>query len=139
MAKSKLDAALRGLIGASKVKNQKDFGDKLGYNKSYVSELMNEAQPITDPIKERIRTVFGISKQWWDLPIDAPLVFEPSTGQKIHALAQETGKPHGDDKSPERLTDYLLAEKLKSMQDKIDEMHRWKREIEEALKNRDKK
>jgi len=73
MPKSKLDAAFRGLRSLDKVSTQKEFGDTLGYNKSYFSQLMNDAEPITDALKDKCFDKFGIPKQWWDTSLDTPL------------------------------------------------------------------
>ena len=64
--KSKLEAAYNGLKYINKVTTQKDFGDKLGYHKSYFSQLMNGALPITEAVKQKCYDTLKISKQWWD-------------------------------------------------------------------------
>lgn len=58
MENNYLKLVYRELYSKGIVKNQNDFGEKLGYNKSYVSELMNGRKPITEKIKQEIIAKF---------------------------------------------------------------------------------
>jgi len=62
------------------VKNQTDFGTQLGYNKSYFSQLMNGAEPITDNVMLTIETMFGINKGYFTG--NGPMFTEPQTPVK---------------------------------------------------------
>lgn len=85
--KNKLDAAYRGLKFFGKVSNQKEFGEFLGYSEAHFSQIMNNAQPFQDAIKDTCYSKFGLSKDWWDKPLDAPLEFEtentPTPGDQL--------------------------------------------------------
>lgn len=49
-----------------KVKNQTDFGAKLGYGKSYTSTLLKSVAPLHAELADSLRKVFGISAEWLD-------------------------------------------------------------------------
>lgn len=48
-----------------KVKNQTDFADKLGYNKSFMS-VMLARNTLVDAMPAKLSRVFGISRDWLD-------------------------------------------------------------------------
>lgn len=55
---------MRELIYRKVVKNQTDFAEKLGYNKTYISRLFNEHEPMSDKIATEMETVFKLQKHW---------------------------------------------------------------------------
>lgn len=63
-AKDRLVKAFEELRYSKKISSQTDFGKKLGYNKSYISELFNGHKPITSSLAGEIQTKFGINAIW---------------------------------------------------------------------------
>lgn len=114
------------------------FEEAIGVGQGTISKSIIEPDKrLSDRNIKKITRKFPDVSENWLLTGEGSMFL--TTGQKIHALAQETGKPHDDDKDVRGLTDYLLAEKLKSMQDMIDEMRQWKKEIEDKLDEKEKK
>jgi plasmid maintenance system antidote protein VapI len=62
--KDRLVAAFDSLRFQKKVSSQTDFGEKIGYNKSHVSELMNGRKPVTNTLAVTLQTKFGIRFEW---------------------------------------------------------------------------
>lgn len=58
--KDRLVKAFEQLRFEKKIKNQTDFADMLGYNKSHISELMNGKKPITKEFANELLNKFGI-------------------------------------------------------------------------------
>ncbi len=54
----KVYEALRDM---AKVRDKTDFGGKLGYSKTYASQLMNGHEPVTYGVILRLYTVFGVN------------------------------------------------------------------------------
>jgi transcriptional regulator with XRE-family HTH domain len=54
----------RELRYRKKVRNQTDFGDKLGYNKGYISTILKSAQPPSAELCNKLEKVFGVSRKW---------------------------------------------------------------------------
>lgn len=132
--KNKLDAAYRELKYLNKVSSQTDFGDKLDYSKSYFSQLMNNAEPITDILIDKCFDVFGIPKQWWDESLDTPLVIPDSkrtgdtkspqsigkVGKWMHDMRNEFYKKVYDKKYPKTAIEIeieMLREELDNMEE----------------------
>lgn len=46
------------------VKNKSDFAEKLGYNRSYITELLNGGKPITELFAGRLEEKFNIDREW---------------------------------------------------------------------------
>lgn len=40
------------------VKNWEEFSDKIGYDRTYISRVVNEHEPLTDEVKDKIKEVF---------------------------------------------------------------------------------
>lgn len=47
-----------------KVKSKQEFADKLGYDRSYVSEMLNGRKGITDDFAEKVNKIFNININW---------------------------------------------------------------------------
>ncbi len=62
--KVRLHKAFSELLYQKKVLNQKDFGDKIGYNKAYVSRVFNGSEDVSHKMASEIQTQFGISATW---------------------------------------------------------------------------
>lgn len=140
--KHKLDEAYRGLRFLGLVSKQEEFGDILGYSKSHFSQIMNEAQPFPEAIKDKCYSEFGLSKQWWDTPTGTPLDIIPknttnvnpglnATSDEIRALAASLFK-----KIPQPIIEDI--DNLKSISDRIKEIARQIAELENMKKNEKK-
>lgn len=56
--------AFEDLRALKKVKNQADFGTQLEVGKTYFSQVMNGAKPMTYKLATKIETVFSIKANW---------------------------------------------------------------------------
>lgn len=112
--------------------NATEFATSINVDQSHYSKVEKGQRNLSEENYKDISTIHGINLNWL-LAGEGPML---TSGQEVFRIAQKTDQPHISDKDVSRLTDYLLAEKLKSIQDKVDEMHRWKAEIEEALKKK---
>ena len=56
--KSKLAEVLEELVYSEKVANQKEFGDEIGYNKTYMSRIFSGEQPVAAKMANEIQTLF---------------------------------------------------------------------------------
>lgn len=96
MKTSLLKSILKELTYRGIVKNQTDLGNKLGYNKSYVSELMNGREKITDKVIDTFRREFGISKQYFASNGEDPM-FEEGEDQGKKERARDEVTPLGEE------------------------------------------
>lgn len=61
---STLSKVYNELFYLKKVKSQTDFGNRLGYNKGYVSTLLKSTQPPNAELAKRLHSTFGVSREW---------------------------------------------------------------------------
>lgn len=52
------------LLALKKVASKSDFATKLGYNRSYISELFNEKKEITELFARALESKFHVSSEW---------------------------------------------------------------------------
>lgn len=52
------------LTAAKLVESQKDFGEKIGYNESYLSQLVNGAVPVNLRLAKRVYDMFGVNVEY---------------------------------------------------------------------------
>lgn len=78
-----LQDVYRQLFAAKKVETQEDFGNKLGYNKTYFSELMTGRKNITNKVRNKISEVFGIEYDAPDTEGNTSIVNEPDSELQI--------------------------------------------------------
>ena len=108
--------------------NQEDFGyilsgldpnnkgeEKPTIDKSTVSKYENGTMEISKGAIVELISTLGISKTWLMTGRGA---MKLNAGQKIQALAQETGKPHGDNKDTAGLKNYLKEDKIEKLESK---------------------
>ena len=63
--KATLRTVYNALKYANKIQTQTDFGDKLGWKKSFTSTML--AKPaISEDVKTKLCSVFGVSRAWLD-------------------------------------------------------------------------
>ena len=60
----RFDKALKYIKLEFNLKNQAEIAEKLGYNKSYLSEIRNGKYPISEKTSYKIEEIFGISANW---------------------------------------------------------------------------
>lgn len=63
-AKERFNDIYHALLASKKVSNKTDFAAKLGYNRSYISELFNEKKEITELFARSLESSFHISPDW---------------------------------------------------------------------------
>lgn len=81
--------AYHRLYTLKKVSNQEEFGEQIGYNKSYISELMNGRKPVTEKVKKKILEAFPVLKNTQDLPPDSHNNVKPNRLSKIKQKFEE--------------------------------------------------
>jgi transcriptional regulator with XRE-family HTH domain len=64
MAKNRFHRVYEYLISKNLVADKTDFAQKLGYNRTYISEVFSGAKPITHKIAQVLNEKFNISTQW---------------------------------------------------------------------------
>ena len=94
----RLVKALSELVYAGKVANQKEFGDEIGYNKTYMSRIFSGEQAVSHKMASEIQTKFGISATWLltgegsmtgDIKLSGPKVVIPLGKHAHHKLSPE--------------------------------------------------
>lgn len=128
-----LDRIYNELKRLKKVSSKGDFADKLQYNRTYMSELMNsENKEIPEKLQVSLQTVFGIH----------PKFIETGEGKMfIEGTSKVSGMPLADEKKPIRqaIKDFLLSDWINAERNakEIEELAEVIRLLEE--KNKDAK
>lgn len=56
---SDIKALYQNLKNARQVRNWGEFADKIGYDRTYISRVVNEHEPLTPELKDKIKEVFS--------------------------------------------------------------------------------
>lgn len=64
MNKNLIKQVFDELFTNQKVKNQFDFGNRLGYGSGYVTTLMKADKPLPMKVQHRLNEVFKVSLTW---------------------------------------------------------------------------
>lgn len=122
-SKDKLVAALEELRYRKIVKNQTDFGSQLGYNRSYVSQLINGSEPITAKVLDIIQQKFGINRDWF---------YGLSDEMFLPVKATPTAIGHVEEP---RQRNYMTREEIEEMSRQVKEMRFGSRVNKEPWQN----
>lgn len=121
--KDKLVAALEELRYRKIVRNQTDFGNQLGYSKSYFSNLMNGGEIITDKVVDAISTKYGFNRDWF---------YGLSDEMFLPVKATPTAIGHVEEP---RQRNYMTREEIEEMSRQVKEMRFGSRVNKEPWQN----
>lgn len=84
--KVKLREIYSELKALKKVTNQADFSYKLGYNSTYISEILNEKEPISEKIIAKLEEKFRINPKYIKSGIDEMFLATDSAVSKVNEV-----------------------------------------------------
>ena len=87
----RLEVVYNTLKAKRKVNSKGDFADKLGYSRTYLSEMFSGARAISENTSTKLEILFEINSTWFNTGNGEMFL---TTADKVKAIAQETGKPH---------------------------------------------
>ncbi|MBC8034288.1 MAG: hypothetical protein H7Y03_09090 [Chitinophagaceae bacterium] len=64
MSNNQFNAVYKYLIGKNEIVGKADFAEKIGYNRVYVSEILNGKKPVTRKLAQLLYKKYAINQDW---------------------------------------------------------------------------
>lgn len=93
------------------VVNKGDMAQKLGYHRSYLSELMNGKYDITTEVEAKLFRIFNINEDWWRGDDESPVFSNTANEQGVDYITdKKKGKKNSLTDMIDKFTAFLMLD-----------------------------